>query len=126
VDWNEFFEQQRGGAYYFEGQPWQRGGGIGSIFQSLVRFLMPIGKTIGRELGKEGIETGSRLLNRLAAGQDIKSSMVEESQKGLKNLVDRVYEKRQSGGRRAIKGKKKTIVMAKIRPSKKADYFGTF
>jgi len=133
-DWSEFFEKQVGGSFYFEGLPYQRGGGLGTIFSSLYRFLLPIGKSIGKELGKEGLEAGSRLLNRLSTGEDLKTSLINESQQGLKNVIDRVYEERkktqQGTGRKrkSIKGsnKKSKIKIAKIGPPKRIDYLGTY
>jgi hypothetical protein len=138
VDWQEFFEMQHGGAYYFEGLPYMRGAGIGSIFSTLFKYLMPLGKTIGRELGKEGINTGARLLNRISSGEDLKSSLTSESQQGLKNLVDRVYEKRQKGEGRRKRSMKKSIKgmaksnnkiktgLAKVGPPKRVDYLGSY
>lgn len=139
VDWSEFFEKQVGGSFYFEGIPYQRGGGLGSIFSSLYRFLLPIGKSIGRELGKEGLEAGSRLLNRLSTGEDLKNSLINESQQGLKNVIDRVYEERKKKSqqgtgkakrKKTIKGstntKKSKIRVSKIGPPKRIDYLGAY
>lgn len=81
-------------------------------------------------MGKEGIHTGAKFLTKVAAGQDVKSSLKEESQQGLKNLIDRVYEKRKKGeGRkRSIKGPKKVknTKLSKVGPPKKLDYLGSY
>ena len=62
VDWKTFFNLQQGGGAYFEGYPYQRGYGIESVIRSLYRFLLPIGK----EIGKEGLSLGGRILDDIA------------------------------------------------------------
>ena len=88
VDWNVHLVQTGGGAY-FVGVPYQRGAGIGSVFRSIFRFLMPMIKSAGKELGREGLATSARVLGNLAQGQDLRSSVVNETSEGLKNLIDR-------------------------------------
>ena len=106
IDWLPFFQSQMGGGYFFEGQQFQRGNGLSSVFSTIFRYLLPIGKTIGKELGKEGIQMSSRVLNRLAGGENLRDSLVTESQKGLKNVVDQVYARQKGQGRR----RKKSLV----------------
>ena len=126
VEWEDFLESQQGGAYYFEGVPYQRGYGIGSVFSNLLRYLIPIGKAVGRELGKEGLATGTRILNELSSGQDLKTAVKSETRQGLKNLVDKAYE---GSGKKGIKRsatKKKSITNSKIGPVKRSDYLGSY
>lgn len=55
--WAEYFmaqaEQTGHGMTAFEGMPYQRGAGLGSLFKGLFRLILPIGKrafsTVGRE-----------------------------------------------------------------------------
>lgn len=111
VDWQTFFIQQQigGGSAYFEGYPYQRGYGIGSIFRSLYRFLLPIGK----EIGREGLSLGGRLLDDLAKGQNPKEALVKESKQGLLNLMQKGEEKLQQKGsgrqRKNIKTQQKSL-----------------
>ena len=48
---------QYGGSSYtpFVGLPYQRGAGIGSIFRSLLRFLIPIGREAGKAILKNDV-----------------------------------------------------------------------
>jgi hypothetical protein len=53
VDWSAFAESpgvQYGGYDVFRGIPYQRGSGLGSVFRSMLRYLIPIGKEIGQPL----------------------------------------------------------------------------
>ena len=68
VDWTDYFNEmcaQNGGGQRlsFLGPHYQRGAGIGSIFASMIRFLTPIAKAAAREIGREGLAVGSRVLN---------------------------------------------------------------
>ena len=89
IDWQAHLSTQWGGAAYFEGFPYQRGAGIGSIFGGLFRFLLPMLKTAGKEIGREGLAVGARVLGDLAQGKNLRHSVINETSEGLRNLVDR-------------------------------------
>ncbi|KAL3080605.1 hypothetical protein niasHT_034791 [Heterodera trifolii] len=88
-----FFNQYGGagvGTYnIFHGQPYQRGNGIGAVFRSLMRYLVPIGKEIGAAIGRQGLESGNRVLSNVLEGKDLKESLISESKVGLKNLLEK-------------------------------------
>ena len=73
----------------FSGTPYQRGSGIGSLFRSLMRYLIPLGKQAGAAIGRQGLDTGARVLTGVLDGKDLKETLVEESRTGLKNLLDK-------------------------------------
>ncbi|KAL3106107.1 hypothetical protein niasHT_030394 [Heterodera trifolii] len=74
----------------FTGLPYQRGaGGIGSMFHSFLRFLVPIGRQAGAAIGRQGLETGSRVLSQMLEERNVKEAMTEEGRAGLKNLLDK-------------------------------------
>lgn len=111
------FQVGRGGAGgYFEGMPYQRGHGIGAVFRSLMRFLLPIGKQAAASIGREGLETTSRVLNSILAnggnGVNLKDAIKREATTGAANLLskasDHLVRQQQGQGRRnrakAIKG----------------------
>ncbi|KAL3096342.1 hypothetical protein niasHS_005010 [Heterodera schachtii] len=88
-----FFNQYGGagvGTYnIFHGQPYQRGNGIGAVFRSLMRYLVPIGKEIGATIGRQGLESGNRVLSNVLEGKDLKESLISEGKVGLKNLLEK-------------------------------------
>ncbi|KAL3094600.1 hypothetical protein niasHT_028303 [Heterodera trifolii] len=91
------------GASYpvFTGLPYQRGaGGIGSMFRSFLRFLVPIGRQAGAAIGRQGLESGSRMLSQVLEGRNVKEAMVDEGRAGLKNLLEKAADNlsRQRGG----------------------------
>ena len=74
-------QQQYGGSNYspFVGLPYQRGAGIGSIFRSLLRFLMPIGREAGAAIGRQGLESGVRVLSSVLDGRNVRQSLEQTS-----------------------------------------------
>ncbi|HEX4850743.1 MAG TPA: hypothetical protein VFV08_08060 [Puia sp.] len=112
------------GSYYgtFSGMPYQRGTGIGSVFRSLWRFLIPLGREAGRELGKQGLVSGVRALSSVLEGEkSLKNALADEGKAGLKNLLDKAssnLEKRkheaQEGAGFDFKRYKKAIATAPV------------
>lgn len=113
IDWEQIVLAQIGSGFYFEGLPYQRGAGIGTIFGHILRYLIPIGKIIGRELGMEGLRTGGRIVQDIMVGDPIKKSVLVETQRGFKNAVDNIYDKY---GSQKGEGKKRRKAYAKVGP----------
>ena len=84
-----------GGSNYpvFRGLPYQRGGGIGSIFRTVLRFLIPLGKEAGAAIGRQGLESTSRVLSNVLEGKDVKQALKEEGRSGLKNLLNKAADR---------------------------------
>ncbi|KAL3102912.1 hypothetical protein niasHT_022945 [Heterodera trifolii] len=80
VDWSTFSSEcvQFGGYNIYRGLPYQRGAGVGALFRSLMRYLLPIGKQIGSAIGRQGMESGNRVLTNVLEGKDLKESLVSE------------------------------------------------
>lgn len=76
----------------FSGQPFQRGTGIGSVLRSLWRVLLPIGRQIGSAIGRQGMESGARVLSGIVEGQGLKETLEKEGRVGLKSLLDKASE----------------------------------
>ncbi|KAL3108903.1 hypothetical protein niasHT_011453 [Heterodera trifolii] len=80
MDWSAFSSEcvQFGGYNIYRGLPYQRGAGVGAVFRSLMRYLLPIGKQIGSAIGRQGMESGNRVLTNVLEGKDLKESLVSE------------------------------------------------
>ncbi|KAL3111079.1 hypothetical protein niasHT_013109 [Heterodera trifolii] len=91
LDWSAFSSEcvQFGGYNIYRGLPYQRGAGVGAVFRSLMRYLLPIGKQIGSAIGRQGMASGNRVLTNVLEGKDLKESLVSESKAGLKNLLEK-------------------------------------
>jgi hypothetical protein len=102
VGWSELYTLDEGGATHqyggnvdppvassygiYRGRPFQRGTGIGSVFRNLFqRYLLPIGKQVGRE----GLSVAKRVLAQvLDEGKPFDSVVKEEARSGVKNLLE--------------------------------------
>lgn len=74
----------------YQGRPFQRGTGIGSVFRSLFqRFLLPIGK----QLGREGLAATQRVLSKVVdEGVPLEAAVKEGARTGMQNLLNRASE----------------------------------
>lgn len=115
IDWRPFFTQPQVGGAYFQGKPYMRGTGIGALFSSLYRFLLPIAKSVGKEVGREGLAVGSRILSDVAKGENAKSVINTHTREGIRNLVAKANDKLQKGSGQTKK-----------KPAKKQKGRGTF
>lgn len=104
---------QVGSGYYFDGIPYQRGGGVADTLRRFWRFIMPLASKyvtpIAREVGKEGLRVGSRVLSDVAEGQRLSEAIKEQGKTGLEN----VFKRMQTGtGRRrkTVSSKTQTIL----------------
>jgi len=115
---------------YFEGFPYQRGygsirqrgAGVGSVLKTIWRYLKPITATIspiaasiGKEIGKEGLETSARVLSKVVQGGDIQEALAGESKEGVRRLLSKASSRLQEGGgqRRKRKNQSKTRIILK-------------
>jgi hypothetical protein len=116
IDWKEMLllsqQQQRGppsqwgggggASAVFRGAPLQRGMGVGAVFRSLLRFLMPLGREAAVAIGRQGLETGVRTLNDALEGRNLREAALEHGRAGAKQLLNsaksRIISQTQSGG----------------------------
>jgi len=110
--WQNFFlSQQHGdGISGFEGVPFQRGSGIGSIFRGLLRLILPVAKSAGKTaikaIGRQALSTGSELAGDVLRGEEIKKSMNKRGRRAVKRLASQAGRKLSQAGRgRRQKGK---------------------
>jgi len=82
---------------YFRGSsPYQRGygiiqggAGVGDVFRGIWRFVLPILRHAGTMLGSEALSTGQRILGKVNEGETLKSAAINESRRGLDNILER-------------------------------------
>lgn len=118
IDWRPFFTEPQVGGAYFQGKPYMRGTGIGALFSSLYRFLLPIAKSIGKEVGREGLAVGSRILGDVAKGENPKAVISSHSREGVRNLIAKANDKLNqsgSGQTKKVSSKKNPIKKQKGR-----------
>ena len=116
---------QRGYGFYM-GTARQRGAGVGTVMRRLWRFLRPLASTvapiasgIAKEIGKEGLETGARVLSEVSKGGATIGDVVErEGREGAKRLLTKAHTKLSGGGRRRRRTTTHPMVGGRRRRSK--------
>lgn len=110
--------QQLGGGPFFAGSRFQRGfgqrgGGIGSIFNSLLRKAMPILTNVTKHIGKVALRTGANVLSDAATGQSFQDSLrtrMRESRAQLKrdatNEIGKILNNQIGTGKKRKKSRK--------------------
>jgi len=130
VMFTDFFQDGGSRDIYFEGIPFQRGygkehrSGIGAVFRSLLRVLLPVMKKAGSVVKKEGLETGARILSDVAEGVPVKEAVVTEVKTGARNLAQKI----QKGGGRSRKRRasRRRSAPKKVRRKRKVDALGFY
>ena len=124
-----YLNQQKGygSSPVFRGAPWQRGYGqmgygLGGLFRSLARAVMPLAKSGAKALGKIALNTGAGVLNDVTSGKSVKeaakSRLNQAAKDAGKKAVNRVQRFAQTGrGKRSKKTKRKTGKKRKASPS---------
>ena len=82
--------EQLGGSAFpvYRGLPYQRGEGLGSVFKSVLRFLLPIGKAVGKEALNAGLGVAADALQ----GEDIKKAARKRGAQALRNTAEHIQE----------------------------------
>jgi hypothetical protein len=112
IDYNYFHGAkpfQRGFGYY------QNGAGLSDFLRTLWRAFLPVMKSAGHSLGTEAISTGSRVLNKVLEGENVKESLKKEGLKGVDNLLEKGGVGRQygTGTIKKLKTHKNQFILAK-------------
>ena len=111
---------QRGGSVpFYRGPVLQRGYGLGSIFKSVARSVMPSLK----EIGKSALTTGLEVLQDVAKGENIKSAAKKRLKENSLAFLDDTVSK--IAPRKSIKANtNKQIAISSSKPKKRKHQSG--
>ena len=113
--------QSGGSLPAFHGVRVQRGYGLGSLFGSLARAVIPLFKQGAKTIGKAAVKTGFNIAKDVMSGQNIKAAAKKRSQetgahlvnKAIRSVQSRVMPQTGSGIKR--KGIQATITSSQIK-----------
>lgn len=122
-DFENFYVNQAGnGIPYYQGQPFQKGYGIGGWFKRLFRTALPFITKGAKSVGKEVLRTGTQIANDLLDGRNIKESAElraretgrKLAKKAVKTADDMLgqgkkYKRKRKSGKRSITFKAKKV-----------------
>lgn len=81
------------GPIYKSRAVFQRGRGLSSVFQGLLRILRPYIASGTKALKKEGFRAASEILGKVGQGQPIRNILKEQGNKSLMNLSEKAGNK---------------------------------
>lgn len=115
----DYFNNQSGkGLNVFRGVRHMRGNGLfGSLLRGLGRAFVPLLKSGGKAILKEGLNTGARVMSDVASGHNFKTSLKRRGREVGERLYERAVKKMRGGsfatpsppGEPARRKKKKSI-----------------
>ena len=129
ADWAEFYlsnaEQTGHGLAGFQGMPYQRGNGLGSLFRGLFRMILPVAKKVGKVVGKQALSTGAQVASDVASGNyNLKESLKKRTREGLSNVLDKGSKHfSQTGAGLGIRPTKKRKTIKRLVPRGEKDTF---
>ena len=122
-------QQQGDGMPVFRGSPWQRGYGqtgygLGGLFRSVARAVMPLVKSGAKALGKIALNAGANVLGDVASGHNLKDAIKSRGKEAVNvargKAINRLQTYAQTGrGRRTNKKRKASSSATRSRQTKK-------
>lgn len=76
------------GLSVFSGAPVQRGAGLGNILGGIGRAIIPLLKSGGKALLRQGLNTGFSVARDVLTGKNIKRSVKRRAKEAAGNLLD--------------------------------------
>lgn len=122
----EYYSNQGGnGLPYYKGISLQRGSGLGGIFKSMYRMVLPLFKSGARALGKQALKSGIDIANDYVQGKDLKTASEQRAREAAKILTDKASTKVKTmiGGNKRKRVKKKLLIRKKYRKQYTPDIF---
>lgn len=123
IYYNYYLAQTGNGLNHFSGPVFQRGNGLGSIFKSLVRFITPVFRPVGKAIGREALRTGSKIASDLLAGRNLRDTLKSNLREAGSNLLQKASQhiaEPQSGS--GLRRKRKRSKPVKKRKRTKRDF----
>ena len=118
MDFIEYYANQAGGnnSGVFYGSPRQKGHGLGGVFRSLYRYMMPLFKSHAlpvlkksvKSVGSEALRAATNIGIDALKGENLKDSAKNNIEIAMQNLHNKAQSKLQSG-----EGMKKSFVREK-------------
>ena len=97
---------------YFSGASFQHGYGLGRIFRSIAKTVMPLVKSGAKALGKDALKSGMAFASDVVAGKNVKQAAIDRAKSAGSNLFQAAKQKARSNlfhepGVTPVKRKKK-------------------
>ena len=86
ASYEKYYLDQIGHGQYFSGVAFQRGYGLGNIFASLGKAILPLVKSGAKAIGKQALKSGVAFASDVLAGKNVKQAALERTKQAGSTL----------------------------------------
>ena len=104
---NYYLHQVGNGLPYFTGARYQQGYGLGNIFSSIAKTVLPLVKSGAKAVGKEVLRSGVGFASDLLGGKNAKQAAIDRVKLAGSNLIKTATRKRKAPTKVQKKKRKK-------------------
>ena len=102
-----YLQQVGNGTPFFSGARYQKGYGLGNVFSSIGKSVIPLIKSGAKAIGKEVIRSGVGFASDLLAGKNAKQAAIHRAKTAGSNLLQTAMRKRKAPSTRVQKKRRK-------------------
>ena len=102
----------------FRGSTWQQGYGLGGLFRSVARAVMPMVNSRAKALGKIALNAGANLLGDVASGKNLKEAVRTRGKEAVNVAKNRAVKRLQTYAQTGSGRRRKTTVKKRSGRSK--------
>ena len=102
---NYYLSQVGHGMPYFAGARVQQGYGLGNLFSSIVKSVLPLVKKGAKTLGKQVLQSGVDFASDVLQGKNVKQAAIDQAKAAGTNLLQATQRKRKAAPRKVQKKK---------------------
>ena len=106
----------------FSGPRYQQGYGLGNIFSSLAKSIVPLMKSGAKAIGKQVLHSGVGFASDVLSGKDVKQAAVERAKSAGQQLMTQARNK-VLGGQRPSRKRKRSARVQKVKRKRHHDIF---
>ena len=107
ASYEKYYLDQVGHGQYFSGAAFQRGYGLGNIFASLGKAILPLVKSGAKAIGKQALKSGVAFASDVLAGKNVKQAALERTKQASSTLLRQATAPKKRKAPRVQKKKRK-------------------
>ena len=104
---NYYLSQVGHGMPYFAGARVQQGYGLGNLFSSIAKSVLPLVKKGAKTLGKQVLQSSVDFASDVLQGKNVKYAAIDQAKAAGTNLLQAAEQKRKAAPRKVQKKKRK-------------------
>ena len=104
---NYYLSQVGHGMPYFAGARVQQGYGLGNLFSSIAKSVLPLVKKGAKTLGKQVLQSGVDFASDVLQGKNVKQAAIDQAKAAGTNLLQAAQRKQKAAPRKVQKKKRK-------------------